>query len=132
MLDPLHELRCRLRHLEGLGCACDPFCGPCAHILATNHSVPLVDWARMLRLCFPVDYAEPPPPSHSVNVMTRSARVAVLENRHADGVGLWHDGDLVHREIMEPDTVRAAPLAKNRRNGALQCGGGIVVSGETT
>ncbi len=122
----LRKLRAKIRALDGPECNCDPSLGPCKHTLGADHHHPVSFWAALLAVLFPEQYSDPPPPAAPVCVKSRKARLAVLRNRAADGVGLWHPQDLVQMPEAVEDEIRADPLAETQANGALQYSSRIV------
>lgn len=134
----LDDATCRLVHRRwGLQeCACLPKILPCSipshrgdcdclvtpdRVIYCEHQqreTPLCEWAQiyLLRRLFPGAYGEPPPPHEPSKVLLHEARVSVLEERRAAGVGLYHPADYGRRrKSWEPDPRDPLELLSYRR-----------------
>jgi len=98
---------------------------PCRHIRSRDHGLPVDKWAALLAEVWPDEYAERPRAETPVMVLSREARVAILETRQAAGEALWHPGDLM------PEDVEHLGQAVRLTEGNFQPrSAGLVVLGE--
>lgn len=75
--------------------SCNAHAGLVDALEAGEHDLSIERWAELLASLDPADYLDPagkPVPSH---VLTRRARCAVLEERHARGEQLWSPNDVL-------------------------------------
>lgn len=72
-----------------------------AELDAGEHGLSLSNWAAQLLVLDPAEYLGPATPPTPSRVLTRRARVAVLEERYARGEQLWSENDMLpNREQM--------------------------------
>lgn len=66
---------------------------------------------------------DPPMDDRASLALSQEARTAVLAQRCARGVSLWHSGDLIHRAELHRDAMaRVGRVVSRRRNGSLAVG----------
>lgn len=112
--------RLRFCELEGQPCVGNCECPhlyrypPCEHVLARNHSFPWDKWVQLMHLSDPQEYGDRPlaPPS---NVLSREARVGVMQIRFSCGLGLFNERDRWNKRVSE---LKIAPVVSEvSRNG---------------
>ena len=95
---------------------------PCQHILSINPETfpyTLDEWADLLGFLNPAEYADPSPPAPLGDVVSRQARVAVMELRHPRQ-HLYHSADEWRREDWVID--RLGQMLRQRVNGRPAAG----------
>lgn len=114
---PPASLRKLALSLDLPDCNCKPD-EVCPHVaLAPDHDLNLEEWAELLQRVFPGQFTEPPPPSAPAVALSRQARVAVLEERRARRMALWHPLDSWRQENHVEFEVEVQ--AVRLRNGAV-------------
>ena len=95
-------------------CACDRRCDcridlgqpPCPHAAGATHSMSLDRWRSFLEANSPDEYYTPDPPDTLGRCASRELRLAILEQRAARGVGLWHPEDRFTHEDLAQENVK--------------------------
>lgn len=98
-------------------CDCPPaaFQPPCRHTAERDHSVSVEEWAQLLLLAYPEDYAEPRIPRSGFRaalVVSVSSRVDVMAKRRRAGLPLYHPDDL-----WRQDEASVGAVVGHLRNG---------------
>ena len=114
LLAALEVPECDCLPAWGKTCGCEGWCDceeeplpvRCEHVLTADQYFPpeltVAEWATLLLLAMPGDYASrPSPPCRSI-AMSRQARVEIYAEREASGFAIWHQDDLWRYDDAHP------------------------------